>query len=55
MKIERVEVFGVAVPLVGEYSLDLTSGSIALPGGPGLGVVLDAAKRDKYRLEKAEA
>ena len=52
MKIERVEVFGVAV---GEYRLDLTSGSIALPGGPGLGVALDAAKLDKYRLEKAEA
>ena len=31
--------------------LDLSSGSIALPGGPGLGVILDDAKLDKYRFE----
>jgi L-alanine-DL-glutamate epimerase-like enolase superfamily enzyme len=31
--------------------LDLSSGSIALPGGPGLGVTLDDAKLDKYRFE----
>ena len=34
MKIEKMEVFGAAVPL---------------PGGPGLGVTLDDAKLDKYR------
>jgi len=31
--------------------LDLSSGSIALPAGPGLGVTLDDAKLEKYRLE----
>ncbi len=31
--------------------LDISSGSLALPGGPGLGVVLDDAKLAKYRLE----
>lgn len=31
--------------------LDLSSGSIALPQGPGLGVVLDDAKLAKYRFE----
>lgn len=31
--------------------LDLSSGSLALPGGPGLGVTLDDAKLEKYRLE----
>ncbi len=31
--------------------LDLSSGSIPLPGGPGLGVTLDEAKLEKYRLE----
>ncbi len=41
LKIERVEVFGVATPLVGEY---LTSGSIALPPGPGYGVTPDDQK-----------
>ena len=30
--------------------LDLSSGSLALPGGPGLGVTLDDAKLEKYRL-----
>ncbi|MBI2295736.1 MAG: hypothetical protein HYU76_06825 [Betaproteobacteria bacterium] len=31
--------------------LDLSSGSLPLPGGPGLGVTLDDAKLEKYRLE----
>ena len=31
--------------------LDLGSGSIALPAGPGLGVLLDQAKLDRYRFE----
>jgi len=31
--------------------LDLTSGSLALPGGPGLGVTLDEARLDRYRFE----
>lgn len=31
--------------------LDLTRGSIALPGGAGLGVTLDDAKLEKYRFE----
>ncbi|KPK19470.1 MAG: hypothetical protein AMJ67_05030 [Betaproteobacteria bacterium SG8_41] len=31
--------------------LDLSSGGIALPGGPGLGVTLDDAKLDKYRFD----
>ncbi|MCE9640428.1 MAG: hypothetical protein K8S22_09825, partial [Betaproteobacteria bacterium] len=31
--------------------LDLTSGSIALPTGPGLGVVLDDAKIGRYHFE----
>lgn len=31
--------------------LDLSSGSIALPGGPGLGVTLDDAKLEKYRFD----
>jgi L-Ala-D/L-Glu epimerase len=31
--------------------LDLTSGSLALPGGPGLGVTLDDAKIAKYRFD----
>jgi len=31
--------------------LDLSAGSIALPEGPGLGVVLDDAKLGKYRFE----
>ena len=73
MKIERVEVFGVAVPLIGEYknayrsksiqksaivritasggAVGLGSGSLALPAGPGLGVMLDQAKLDRYRFE----
>jgi L-alanine-DL-glutamate epimerase-like enolase superfamily enzyme len=35
--------------------LDLHSGSIALPGGPGLGVTLDDAKIAKYRFDAAKA
>jgi muconate cycloisomerase len=31
--------------------LDLSSGSIPLPGGTGLGVTLDDAKVAKYRFE----
>jgi len=31
--------------------LDISSGSLALPGGPGLGVTLDDAKLEKYRFE----
>ncbi len=31
--------------------LDLSSGGIALPGGPGLGVTLDDARLDKYRFD----
>lgn len=31
--------------------LDLSSGSIALPGGPGLGVALDEAKLERYQFE----
>jgi len=30
--------------------LDLTQGSISLPNGPGLGVVLDSTKIDKYKF-----
>lgn len=35
--------------------LDLAAGSIALPGGPGLGVTLDDAKIAKYSLDVAKA
>jgi muconate cycloisomerase len=31
--------------------IDLTRGSLALPGGPGLGVTLDDEKIAKYRLD----
>ena len=31
--------------------LDLNAGSVALPAGPGLGVMLDEAKLEKYRFE----
>lgn len=34
--------------------LDLGAGSIALPGGPGLGVTLDEAKLRRYRFEASE-
>ncbi len=33
------------------HKLDLNSGSLALPAGPGLGVMLDQAKLDRYRFE----
>ena len=33
------------------HKLDLSSGSLALPPGPGLGVVLDDAKLAQYRFE----
>jgi muconate cycloisomerase len=35
--------------------LDLTGGSLALPGGPGLGVTLDDAKIAKYRFDQEQA
>lgn len=35
--------------------LDLSSGSLALPDGPGLGVTLDDAKIAKYRFDSAKA
>ena len=35
--------------------LDLSSGSIALPDGPGLGVVLDETKLAKYRFDMKAA
>lgn len=31
--------------------IDLSTGSLALPGGPGLGVTLDDAKLEKYRID----
>jgi muconate cycloisomerase len=31
--------------------IDLSSGTLALPGGPGLGVTLDDAKLEKYRMD----
>ena len=34
--------------------MDLNSGSIALPGGPGLGVTLDEAKLQRYRYDFAD-
>ena len=34
--------------------MDLDSGSIALPGGPGLGVTLDEAKLQRYRYDFAD-
>jgi muconate cycloisomerase len=33
------------------HKLDLSSGSLALPAGPGLGVTLDEAKLKRYRIE----
>ncbi len=35
--------------------LDLSSGGIALPGGPGLGVTLDDARLEKYRFDMKAA
>ncbi len=37
------------------HKLDLGSGSLDLPGGPGLGVTLDDAKIAKYRFEAPHA
>lgn len=37
------------------HKLDLTSGRLRLPGGPGLGVTLDDAKLAKYRFEAKAA
>ncbi|MSP96065.1 MAG: hypothetical protein EXR29_02325 [Betaproteobacteria bacterium] len=33
------------------HKLDLSSGSLALPAGPGLGVMLDEAKLERYRFD----
>jgi muconate cycloisomerase len=33
------------------HKLDLSSGSLALPAGPGLGVTLDEARLGKYRFD----
>ena len=41
------------VDTVATTRLDVGAGSIALPSGPGLGMVLDDAKRDQYRLAGA--
>ncbi len=35
--------------------LDLSKGSIPLPGGPGLGVTLDDAKLAQYKFEVKKA
>jgi muconate cycloisomerase len=35
--------------------LDLSSGALPLPGGPGLGVTLDEAKIEKYRFDAKAA
>jgi muconate cycloisomerase len=32
------------------HKLDLSGGTLPLPGGPGLGVTLDDAKLEKYRF-----
>jgi L-alanine-DL-glutamate epimerase-like enolase superfamily enzyme len=37
------------------HKLDLNSGSLALPAGPGLGVTLDAVKLERYRFEAKAA
>lgn len=37
------------------HKLDLTKGSIALPAGPGLGVMLDDAKLARYKFEVKQA
>jgi muconate cycloisomerase len=37
------------VDTIATTRLDISSGSMALPGGPGLGIDLDAAKLEKYR------
>ena len=34
--------------------LDIASGSIALPSGPGIGITLDEAKLNEYRFSDAD-
>jgi len=34
--------------------LDISSGTLSLPDGPGLGITLDDAKLEQYRLDVAE-
>jgi len=34
--------------------LDISSGTLSLPEGPGLGITLDDAKLEQYRLDVAE-
>jgi muconate cycloisomerase len=41
------------VDTVATTRLDIGSGSIALPPGPGLGIVLNDAKLEQYRLGDA--
>lgn len=41
------------VDTVATTRLDIGAGSIALPSGPGLGIVLDDAKLEQYRLDDA--
>jgi muconate cycloisomerase len=39
------------VDTVATTRLDISSGSLPLPGGPGLGISLDEAKLEQYRLK----
>jgi muconate cycloisomerase len=39
------------VDTVATTRLDISSGSLPLPGGPGLGITLDEAKLEQYRLK----
>ena len=41
------------VDTVATTKLDISMGSIPLPSGPGLGITLDDAKLEQYRLEEA--
>ncbi len=41
------------VDTVATTRLEIGSGSVALPSGPGLGIVLDDAKLEQYRLDDA--
>ena len=50
LKIENVEVFGVEVPLVGEYKSACKSKSVQRSVVVGLGVILDDAKMARYRF-----
>jgi muconate cycloisomerase len=38
------------VDTVATTRLDISSGSLALPPGPGIGITLDDAKLEEYRL-----